>query len=260
MKSIILVFGLTLLSLSFVSCGSEEEFVPQPNDRSTIITGRICTPEGTPLAGIPVSVNYMKTSYPFDVIRHKADGITDKDGYYRVFFNVGINEEESMVKGYRFSVDLTDVAKELYLIPFSDDKLDCGFVGANKISQTLTFNVTIPRRKDAQITITNPGSHDGEEGEYAIAHTFSYGDDWWWIKASTHAVDPSFLTVYKLISIPNSGSITMSFPCAIGVSNKFQLVYRESRIYDFEPVSDAQIIDITDSSNDRVELIFSNEN
>ncbi len=71
----------TLLSLSFISisCDREDdELIPQPTETSTTITGYIKTPDGTPLANIPVYFDYKVQGIISSTVISKAKGKTDK--------------------------------------------------------------------------------------------------------------------------------------------------------------------------------------
>lgn len=249
MKPIVYVVSLTLLSLLFVSCDKEEEdFISEPNATSTIITGRICTPEGTPFAGIPIVVDYEDSGMGYHVLRHKAKATTDKNGNYRVFFNV--KEEELKYGNFNLSMDFIGVSTELYLMPFSDSKADFIFRGKDKAGQTLECNIILPRRKEMQIGIVTEGA-DLQEGEYAIAHTCSYGSGWEWLFPST-----SDVTVYEPLTITGVESNMVTFQCAVGEPNLFQLLYRKTSNGSYQKVNDDHKVDVTDNTADEMKLVY----
>lgn len=73
-----------LLSLSFIStsCDREDdELIQQPTETSTTITGQIKTPDGTPLANIPVSFDHIVKGVFATTVIHRAKGKTDKSGF-----------------------------------------------------------------------------------------------------------------------------------------------------------------------------------
>lgn len=258
MNPIVYVIGLTLLSLSLVSCDKEEDdFISEPTVTSTIITGRVCTPEGTPFAGIPVTVDYDDSGMFSYILRHKAKGMTDKNGYYRVFFN--LDEKEIDAGGLCLSMDLAGVSTEKYLMPFSDSKVDFNFKGKDKVGKTLECNITIPRKKEMQVSIVTEGA-DLEEGEYALTHTFSYGSGWEWSKfwnMNLWGNDvASDITVQEPITISGSGSNTVTFQCAMGEPNIFQLVYRKTSNDSYQIVNEKHRIDVTDNSGDEIKLVY----
>lgn len=254
MKPIVYVVSLTLLSLLFVSCDKEEEdFISEPNATSTIITGRICTPEGTPFAGIPVLVDYYETGMLSHVSRHKAKGMTDENGNYRIFFNISTEEQES--GALHFYVDFTELSTKDYLFPFEDSKIELIFKGENKVGETLECNFAIPRKKEIQVSISNAGT-DFEEGEYAIAQTCSYGDGWQSISNPVFSYVNSDVTNYIPVKMPSSGSSVVTIPCAVGATNQLQLVHRKKALDDYETIGEIQEIDGSDISGDDIEFMY----
>lgn len=254
MKPIVYVIGLTLLSLSLVSCDREEDdFISEPTVTSTIITGRVCTPEGTPFAGIPVTVDYYETDILSHVSRHKAKGTTDQNGNYRVFFNLSTEEQESGV--LHFNVDLTELSTNEYLFPFENSKIEFIFNGENKVGETLECNFAIPHKKEMQVTITNAGI-DLEAGEYAIAHTCSYGDGWQSISNPIFSYVNGDVTNYVPVKMPSSGSCVVTIPCAVGATNQLQLVHRKEALDVYKTVSEIREIDGSDISGDDIEFIY----
>lgn len=82
------VVFFSLSAILITGCDKEEEdLIPHPSDTSTILTGQIATPDGMPLADIPVSVDYTFKSIFGTSLIHKAKGCTDKSGFYKIFLN-----------------------------------------------------------------------------------------------------------------------------------------------------------------------------
>ena len=78
-------FWLMACVLCLVSCDEENDFISGPTASSTMISGVARTADGTPLAGVKVSVDYNESVWlGQQTTRHKAEGITDKDGNYRI--------------------------------------------------------------------------------------------------------------------------------------------------------------------------------
>lgn len=254
MKPICHVLCLAFLALSLISCEKEEDdFISEPTATSTIITGRVCTPEGTPFAGVPVYVDYSRADMLSHVSRHKAKGTTDKNGNYRVFFNLSTEEQES--GALHFNVDLTELSTNEYLLPFEDSKIKFIFKGENKVGETLECNFTIPRKKEIQVTISNAGANL-EEGEYAIAHTCSYGDGWHSISNPVFSYVNSDVTNYVPVKMPSSGSCVVTIPCAVGATNQLQLVHCKEVLDGYKTVSEIREIDGSDISDDDIEFVY----
>lgn len=111
------VVFFSLSAILITGCDKEEEdLIPHPSDTSTILTGQIATPDGMPLADIPVSVDYTFKSIFGTSLIHKAKGCTDKSGFYKIFFEFqedGITDFRSSLV---FSVDLSTLPADDYYI------------------------------------------------------------------------------------------------------------------------------------------------
>lgn len=91
--SFINFFWLMACVLCLVSCDEENDFISGPTASSTMISGVARTADGTPLAGVKVSVDYNESVWlGQQTTRHKAEGITDKDGNYRLYFELRDDE------------------------------------------------------------------------------------------------------------------------------------------------------------------------
>lgn len=248
---------IIILSASLASCDKEEDdFIKEPTATSTIITGRICTPEGTPFADIPVSVDYEWRDITGSLLKHKAKGTTDKDGKYRIFFEIG--EDIGDARGLHYlRVDLSSISPDKHIMPFPDRKLEFFISDWNKEGKTLKLNITIPRKKLTEITIVNDGFNI-TEGEYAVANTFSYGDNWQSISYEG-AKDNSSVTTYEPITIDKSGNHCITVPLAVGVKNSLQIVYRNNEpLMGYTPVSDIKEINVTDTYSDEATIDINN--
>ena len=84
-------FKATLLLLLFLVIGltgcEKDDFIPEPTATSVTITGVVTTSYGKPIANLPVSIDYHE-AYNFmnQTLIHKAKGVTDSNGRYRLFF------------------------------------------------------------------------------------------------------------------------------------------------------------------------------
>ena len=135
---------LLLLSFITISCDREDdELIPQPTETSTTITGYIKTPDGIPLANIPVSFDYIVKGVFGSTVIHKAKGNTDKSGFYKIFFETDETPGMGLHDRYSFSVDLSVLPTDKYIIA---EKLDF-YISLNNTEEwsgsTINWNFSI---------------------------------------------------------------------------------------------------------------------
>ena len=128
--SFINFFWLMACVLCLVSCDEENDFISGPTASSTMISGVARTADGTPLAGVKVSVDYNESVWlGQQTTRHKAEGITDKDGNYRLYFELRDDElqdngnDASASRNFYLIFDLSSLSEEKYIMP-KDIKAD----------------------------------------------------------------------------------------------------------------------------------------
>jgi len=254
---------LIITSCIIPGCDKEEDdFISQPTETSTIITGYIKTPDGTPLADIPVSVDFKAVGILATSVTHKAKGVTDKSGFYKIFFEANENEQLGISSGYTFSVDFSVLSSDKYII---SERIDYGFVpfSDNWSGSTLKSDFTVPLKKLVKVTIKNNGLSI-ENGKYAVKNMFSY------IEYDDVMHDDSNLwdeygkwRILESIDIPQSGSTSVMLPCAIGTENTIKVVYMGNETIQYGnglPASDTKEIFVTDKFNDELEFDFITHN
>lgn len=248
---------LILLLFLATSCDREEEdFIKKPTATSTVITGTINTPDGTPLGNIPVCVDFEFRSFiSGTLVKHKAKGVTDKNGRYNIFFEIGEDKVTDLQRRYTFSVDLSGLSPENYLIP--SPKLGFYLSAEDREGKTLNCDFTIPRKKYVKVSVENYGL-PLEEGTYAVKNTFPYGAGWSAL-GQWNNDDPCELYVFEPIEIPQEGSRSVMLPCGIGIVNTVQAIYKGNDEVQYLiglPSSDTKEILVTDDCDEELKLEY----
>lgn len=252
----------TLLSLSFISisCDREEDnLIPQPTETSTTITGYIKTPEGTPLANIPVSFEYKVQGFFATTVIHKAKGKTDKSGLYKIFFETDEKPGMGLQSGYSFSVDLSVLSPDKYIIA---KKIDFGIpvdIYEKWSGSTITFSLSIPLKKLVTVKVVNDGT-PVKEGRYAVKNMFPYytDGDFLWDEQNIWD-DAGKWRIFESIDIPKNGTTSVTVPFAVGVENVVRVVYHGDTEYGYPngiPASGGKVIEITEGFNNEIELNY----
>lgn len=250
-----------LLSVSVlaVSCDREEDdLIPQPTETSTIISGHIETPEGKPLSGISVSVDFKVTGLFGTSVIHKAKGTTDKSGLYKIFFDASNEIGQGMHSGYVFSVDFSSLSQDDYII---SEKLDYGFtaIKGEWSGSTIKCDFTIPHKKLVNVAVANSGISI-LNGEYAVKNEFTYLT----VTGYLHDVknpwnDVAIWRIYESVEMPMNGTISVTMPCALNGKNSLRLVYHGDESIGYPngiPASEAKTVEVTDKFNDTIELNY----
>jgi len=258
MKKFLKTVALLLLSAIFItSCDKEEDdLILQPTETSTIITGYIRTPDGMPLANIPVSVDYTFKSVFGTALIHKAKGSTDKSGFYKVFFDFPEEESWDFRSSLDFSVDLSSLTSEEY---FMAPKYGYSFPYTNELrGKNIECIFTVPHKTNVKVTINNHGQSI-KEGDYAIRNmipffrcNFIFSDD-----VPLWGDDYNNLYWLEDVNIPQEGSTSLILPCAVGVKNSIQVVYKGNETIKYGmgiPCSDVKELFVTDNTKD--EIVF----
>lgn len=250
-----------LLSLSFisVSCDREEDnLIPQPTETSTTITGYIKTPDGTPLANIPVSFEYKVQGFFATTVIHKAKGTTDKSGFYKIFFETDEKPGMGLQSRYTFSVDLSVLPADKYIIA---KKIDFGIPVDNYekwSGSTISCNFSIPLKKLVTVRVVNDGT-PVKEGKYAVKNMFPYYTDGEIFFDDQNFWDPGTWRIFESIDIPENGSTSVVIPFAVGVENAVGVVYHGNTEYGYPngiPASGGKVIEITEGFKDEIELNY----
>ncbi|MDE6369008.1 MAG: hypothetical protein K2K94_07205 [Muribaculaceae bacterium] len=251
---------LTLVSNVITSCDREEDrLIPEPTETSTFITGYIKTPDGKPLANIPVAFDYNVTDIFGTAVVHKAKGKTDKSGFYKIFFETDERPGVGLNSGYAFTVDFSVLSSDKYIIA---KKVEFGLSGNNTgnwSGSTITCNFTIPLKKLVTVNVVND-SQPIKEGKYAVKNMFPYYTDGDILFDRQNFWDEEGKwRIFESVDIPQNGSISVTVPLAIGVENAIRVVYHGDATTGYPngiPASEGKVLEITDKFNDEIELNY----
>lgn len=117
-------FWLIACIFCIVSCDEESDFITGPTTSSTMISGVARTADGMPLAGVQVSLDYKESVWlGQQVTRHKAKGVTDNEGNYRLYFELRDDElrdggnDASVARNFYLTIDLSSLSEDMYIMP-----------------------------------------------------------------------------------------------------------------------------------------------
>lgn len=250
------------LLFSFITIGcdrEDDELIPQPTETSTTITGYIKTPDGTPLANIPVCFDYKVQGIISSAVIHKAKGKTDKSGFYKIFFETDEIPGKGLHDQYSFSVDLSVLPTDKYIIA---EKLDF-YIPLNNTEEwsgsTVNWNFSIPLKQLVTVKVENDGTFV-KEGKYTVKNMFSFytGGLFMWDVQNLWE-DAGKWRIFESIDIPENGTTSVIIPFAVGVDNSVRVVYHGDTEYGYPngiPASEGKVIEITKGFSDEIELKY----
>ncbi len=250
---------ILFMSATIAGCDREEDdFIPQPTENSTIVTGYIKTPAGTPLENIPVTVDLNNKGLFGSTVIHKAKTTTDRSGFYKIFFETRESEGYALSSDFIFSVDLSVLSSEDYLIA---QKMDYRFGGMpeNWSGTTFKCNFTVPHKKLVTVTVDNPGEPVAG-GKYAVRNVFPFLEGGLYL--SSFMTEEDYGTCFSLdsIDIPARGAASVTIPYGAGVENTIGVVYLGNDTIAFTHgllVSDVREITPDENVGPSIELTFS---
>lgn len=209
-------FAIFLVFISLVSsCVKEkDDYIRQPTATSVIVTGIISTSDGASLASVPVSVDYTEGSWlAYLTTIHKAKGTTDKNGFYRLFFELEPDKSDNpqIDQRYHLKADLSGLSKSDFILPsdFSEtenETLTVGFYSKLEEGQMLKKNIVIPRKKIVRVDLKN---YVGT-GSVMVSNRIIYGE--------------SEIEMKFPVSLGSTGNGSLDLPCAMGVLNKISVL------------------------------------
>lgn len=214
---IIISIILTMLTLS--SCSEKDDFIPEPTETSVIISGIVTTSSLHPLANLPIYIDYHE-GYPMgsQTTLHKAKGITDSNGCFRLFFEPEPDRsynENSPDQVYYLHVDLAALSSGEYIKPSEFDAnlkdtytlriyrhLDKG--------ENLEVNMIFPKKKDLDTEFRSFVS----EKELTVTNSITYG-------AET-------VSIRRDVNLDSEGNGRVSMPYALNAPNVVSVTQRNS--------------------------------
>lgn len=239
--SLSLIIALILISLP--ACTEKDDFIPEPTATSVILTGTVTTSAGKPLAGVPVSVDYREAYWlgPQKIL-HKAKGVTDSGGHYRLFFEP--EEDKSGTDGapnqnYDLKVDLGTKASNDVILP-SDFNENLGNIHTCPIykmfekGEKAEINMFFPRRQDLTTELRNYVA----EKSVVLENNIRYG--------------AGKETMRREVALDANGSGSVTLPYAIGETNMVTVLARNG----YPELSGSRAI--TPAAGDTAPILFDN--
>ena len=257
---------LCLCMMCFVGCKKEEDLIDKPSANSTFIQGKATTSNGEPLPEVLVSLYYSEGQWLGPQLsRKKAEGRTDKQGNYQLFFDLKDDELKENTNGdpvhrsFMLIADLQELDKDSYFLP-SDFKMDessteLRFFYSNtdlKKGKNYNHDFYIPRKRWLACTITNLVPL-GNKDKYAVSNQLKYGGD----KLPHNISHESELALlYFPINLTNEKEQTFRIPVALNDTNRISLSCLKAGSGSYDPVTDIQKVYISDKEPQS--LSFSN--
>ena len=108
--------------VSMTGCDDEkDDFIDEPTETSTIVSGKVTEPDGTPIPGIQVTMDYQTSGLAGQILKHKSKSVTDKNGSYRLIFEIADDKAGgNVLKNYKLRFDLSTLPSDKYLVYPSD--------------------------------------------------------------------------------------------------------------------------------------------
>ena len=230
------MLSLILSSLAIAGCSKEkDDFIAGPTETSAIVTGRVMSHDGSPLADVPVGVDYHEGQFlAFVKTIHKAKGQTDANGNFRMFFEP---EKEKNNQGiftyYNIFADLSRVSRDKYILPSDLDSpfiMDSDVVSVSissfKQGESASGDFIIPRKKSLTILLEDYTSGDA----LTVTNTIEYCDH--------------FVTISSPVTFSSANTASATIICAIDETNNLAVV----RDRDSETL-DSQELQVTSSTD-----------
>ncbi|MDE5813414.1 MAG: carboxypeptidase-like regulatory domain-containing protein, partial [Muribaculaceae bacterium] len=214
MKKILYTVLFILVSIIATGCTEKDDFIPEPTPTSVIVSGRVTTTAGKPLANIPVYIDFKRSFWlgPQNTL-HKAKTKTDNNGRYRLFFEPEqlSGPESGASEGYHLYADLNDLSSKEYIKPndLDEDRKDIYWYGIYRElaqSENLEINLHFPRKKE----VTAECRGFIADRSLAIRNTIVYGVD--------------YESLSRTVELDPDGNGTALIPCAADEANHLDVL------------------------------------
>lgn len=238
-KKVLYAVLITLCSSVVIACSEKDDFIPEPTPTSVIISGKVTTSSGQPLANIPVYIDYDKSYWlGSQTTIHKAKATTDSDGRYRLFFEPEkkSDHESGAFENYFLYVDLKSLSSKEFIMP-GDYQENTPTIYKYRIykefaqGENLELNLHFPKKKNVTAECRNFLADESIE----IRNEIPYGVD--------------YVYLGRNIDLDSGGNGMGNIPCAIGEVNKLSVISTynipeeiESREIVFEGKDDTAIV------------------
>ncbi|WP_290539960.1 hypothetical protein [Alistipes sp.] len=258
---------LFLCMMCFVGCKEEEDIIEKHSTNSTFVQGKATTSNGEPLPGVLVTMYYSEGQWLGPQLsRKKAEGRTDQQGNYQLFFDLKDDELKENTNGdpvhrsFMLIVDLQQLDKDSYLLPsdfeLNESSTQLRFSYSNTDLQkgkTCKHDFYIPRKRWLECRVTHSVPLDNGD-KYAVRNQLKYGGD----KFPDNISYESELALYYYpINLTNETEQTFRIPVALNETNRISLSCLKGGSGSYNPVTDIQKIYI--SEQEPQSLSFSND-
>lgn len=257
---------LFLCMMGFVGCKEEEDIIEKPSANSTFIQGKATTSNGEPLAGVLISMYYSEGQLLGPQLsRKKAEGRTDQQGNYQLFFDLKDDELKGNTNGdpvhrsFMLIADLKELDKDSYLLPsdfnLEESSTELRFYYSNtdlRKGKNYKHDFYIPRKRWLECRVTNLMPL-GNEDKYAVSNQLKYGGD----KFPDNISHGSELALFHYpINLTSEKEQTFRIPVALNETNLISLSCLKGGSGSYNPITDIQKIYI--SEKEPQSLSFSN--
>ena len=262
--SFINFFWLMACVLCLVSCDEESDFISGPTASSTMISGVARTADGMPLAGVKVTLDYNESAWlGQQTTRHKAEGLTDKDGNYRLYFELRGDElqdngnDASASRNFYLIFDLSSLSEEKYIMP-KDIKADnkeqkLRFYYDNRHFERGKFyshNLYVPRKRWIDVTVVSDGKIDAND-KFVVSDLINYGGDK--LPFNSYYRDGRVLMDYP-VTMTSDREQTFRVPCALNDSNMIYIGCMKGGVGSYDAVTPVKKVFVTESEPQSVRL------
>lgn len=255
--SFINFFWLMACVLCLVSCDEENDFISGPTASSTMISGVARTADGTPLAGVKVSVDYNESVWlGQQTTRHKAEGITDKDGNYRLYFELRDDElqdngnDASASRNFYLIFDLSSLSEEKYIMPKDikadnkDQKLRFYYDNLHfERGKFYSHNLYVPLKRWIDVTVVSDGKINAND-KFVVSNLINYGGDE--LPFNSYYRDGRVLMDYP-VTMTSDREQTFRVPCALNDSNSIYIGCMKGGVGSYDAVTPVKKIFVTES-------------
>ena len=244
MKKVLYAVLITLCLSMVTACSEKDDFIPEPTPTSVIISGKVTTSSGQPLANIPVYIDYDKSYWlGSQTILHKAKTTTDSDGRYRLFFEPEKKSgpESGAFEKYFLYADLKSLSSKEFIMPgdYQENTSTIYKYGIYKElaqGENLELNLHFPKKKDITAECLNFIADESLK----IRNEIPYGVD--------------YVSLGRNIDLDSGGNGTGNIPCAIGEVNKLSVLST------YNIPEEIESREMVFEGNDDTSIVFDNDN
>lgn len=262
--SFINFFWLIACVFCLVSCDEESDLISGPTTSSTMISGVARSADGVALAGVKVSLDYKESAWlGQQTTRHKAEGMTDNEGNYRLYFELRDDElrdngnDASVARSFYLTFDLSSLPEDKYIMP-KDIKSDNNgqklyFYYNNSHFERGKYyihNLYVPRKRWIDVTVVSDGKINAND-KFVVSNLINYGGDE--LPFNSYYRDGRVLMDYP-ITMTSDREQTFRVPCALNDSNMIYIGCMKGGVGSYDAVTPVKKVFVTESEPQSVRL------